>query len=81
MNLQITQRTATSIYDETGAIVGEQIASISYNVTDDENKKIGSARMDATGFSFNINGGSGSNLAMWEKNVNAAIVALNLETV
>ena len=81
MKLQIAQRTATNIYDETGAITGEQIVSISYNVTDDESNKIGSARMDSTGFSFNINVGSGNSLALWEKNVNAAIVALNLETV
>ena len=77
MNLQITQRTATDVYED-GAVKSQKVASVLYDVMDGENQ-IGNASLTATGLTINMRSGLGENLAKWETNINAAFAALNQE--
>ena len=77
MNLQITQRTATDVY-ENEVVKSQKVASVSYKVMDGE-KEIGNASLTATGLNINMYSGLGEDLAKWETNINAAFAALNQE--
>ena len=75
MNLQITQRTATDVYED-GVVKSQKVASVTYNVMDDE-KQVGNVSLTATGLNINMYSGLGEDLAKWETNINAAFAALN----
>ena len=77
MELQITQRTATDVY-ENEVVKSQKVASVTYNVMDGE-KEIGNASLTATGLNINMFQGLGEDLAKWETNINAAFAALNQE--
>ena len=77
MNLQITQRTATDVYED-GVVKSQKVASVTYNVMDGE-KQVGNASLTATGLNINIYSGLGEDIAKWESNINAALEALNQE--
>ena len=77
MNLQITQRTATDVYED-GVVKSQKLASVTYNVMDGE-KQVGNASLTATGLNINMYSGLGEDLAKWESNINAALEALNQE--
>lgn len=77
MDLQITQRTATDVYED-GVVKSQKVASVTYNVMDGE-KQVGNASLTATGLNINIYSGLGEDLAKWESNINAALEALNQE--
>ena len=77
MNLQITQRTATDVYED-GVVKSQKVASVLYDVMDGENQ-IGNASLTATGLTINMRTGLGEDLAKWETNINAAFAALNQE--
>ena len=77
MELQITQRTATDVYED-GVVKSQKVASVTYNVMDGE-KQVGNASLTATGLNINIYSGLGEDLAKWESNINAALEALNQE--
>lgn len=77
MDLQITQRTATDVYED-GVVKSQKVASVTYNVMDGE-KQVGNASLTATGLNINIYSGLGEDLAKWEANINAALEALNQE--
>ena len=75
MNLQITQRTATDVY-ENEVVKSQKVASVTYNVMDGE-KQVGNVSLTATGLNINMYSGLGEDLAKWETNINAAFAALN----
>lgn len=75
MNLQITQRTATDVY-ENEVVKSQKVASVTYNVMDGE-KQVGNASLTATGLNINMFQGLNEDLAKWETNINAAFAALN----
>ena len=75
MELQITQRTATDVY-ENEVVKSQKVASVNYNVMDGE-KQVGNASLTATGLNINMFQGLGDDLAKWETNINAAFAALN----
>ena len=77
MNLQITQRTATDVY-ENEVVKSQKVASVTYNVMDGE-KQVGNVSLTATGLNINMYSGLGEDLAKWETNINAAFAALNQE--
>ena len=77
MNLQITQRTATDVYED-GVVKSQKVASVTYNVMDGE-KQVGNASLTSTGLNINMYSGLGEDLAKWESNINAALEALNQE--
>ena len=77
MELQITQRTATDVY-ENEVVKSQKVASVTYNVMDGE-KEIGNVSLTATGLNINMYSGLGEDLAKWETNINAAFAALNQE--
>ena len=77
MELQITQRTATDVY-ENEVVKSQKVASVTYNVMDGE-KQVGNASLTATGLNINMFQGLGEDLAKWETNINAAFAALNQE--
>ena len=77
MDLQITQRTATDVYED-GVVKSQKVASVTYNVMDGE-KQVGNASLTATGLNINIYSGLGEDIAKWESNINAALEALNQE--
>ena len=77
MNLQITQRTATDVY-ENEVVKSQRVASVTYNVMDGE-KQVGNASLTATGLNINMYQGLGDDLAKWETNINAAFAALTQE--
>lgn len=77
MDLQITQRTATDVYED-GVVKSQKVASVTYNVMDGE-KQVGNASLTATGLNINMYSGLGDDLAKWESNINAALEALNQE--
>lgn len=77
MELQITQRTATDVYED-GVVKSQKVASVTYNVMDGE-KQVGNASLTATGLNINMYSGLGDDLAKWESNINAALEALNQE--
>ena len=77
MELQITQRTATDVY-ENEVVKSQKVASVTYNVMDGE-KQVGNASLTATGLNINMYSGLGEDLAKWETNINAAFAALNQE--
>ena len=77
MDLQITQRTATDVY-ENEVVKSQKVASVAYKVMDGE-KEIGNASLTTTGLNINMFQGLGENLAKWETNINAAFAALNQE--
>ena len=80
MNLTIKERTATKIYDGSGNVTGEKVASIVYRVMDDANEtELGNVSLTATGLNINMFQGLGDDLAKWETNINAAFAALNQE--
>ena len=75
MELQITQRTATDVYED-GVVKSQRVASVAYKVMDGE-KEIGNVSLTATGLNINVFQGLGEDLAKWETNINAAFAALN----
>ena len=75
MNLQITQRTATDVY-ENEVVKSQRVASVTYNVMDGE-KQVGNVSLTATGLNINMYAGLNDDLAKWETNINAAFAALN----
>ena len=75
MELQITQRTATDVY-ENEVVKSQKVASVTYNVMDGE-KQVGNVSLTATGLNINMYSGLGEDLAKWETNINAAFAALN----
>lgn len=75
MELQITQRTATDVY-ENEVVKSQKVASVTYNVMDGE-KQVGNASLTATGLNINMFQGLNEDLAKWETNINAAFAALN----
>ena len=75
MELQITQRTATDVY-ENEVVKSQKVASVTYKVMDGE-KQVGNASLTATGLNINMYSGLGEDLAKWETNINAAFAALN----
>ena len=75
MELQITQRTATDVY-ENEVVKSQKVASVTYKVMDGE-KEIGNVSLTATGLNINMYSGLGEDLAKWETNINAAFAALN----
>ena len=77
MNLQITQRTATDVY-ENEVVKSQKVTSVAYKVMDGE-KEIGNASLTATGLNINMFQGLGEDLAKWETNINAAFAALTQE--
>ena len=77
MNLQITQRTATDVYED-GVVKSQKVASVDYKVMDGE-KEIGNVSLTATGLNINMYSGLNDDLAKWETNINAAFAALNQE--
>ena len=78
MNLTIKERTATKVYDGSGNVTGEKVASIAYRVMDDANEtELGNVSLTATGLNINMFQGLGDDLAKWETNINAAFAALN----
>ena len=77
MELQITQRTATDVYED-GVVKSQKVASVTYNVMDGE-KQVGNASLTSTGLNINMYSGLGEDLAKWEANINAALEALNQE--
>ena len=77
MELQITQRTATDVY-ENGVVESQKVASVAYKVMDGE-KEIGNVSLTATGLNINMYSGLNDDLAKWETNINAAFAALNQE--
>ena len=77
MNLQITQRTATDVYED-GVVKSQKVASVAYKVMDGE-KEIGNVSLTATGLNINMFQGLNDDLAKWETNINAAFAALNQE--
>ena len=77
MNLQITQRTATDVY-ENEVVKSQKVASVTYDIIDGE-KQVGNASLTATGLNINMYSGLGEDLAKWETNINAAFAALNQE--
>ena len=77
MELQITQRTSTDVY-ENEVVKSQKVASVTYNVMDGE-KQVGNASLTATGLNINMYSGLGEDLAKWEANINAAFAALNQE--
>ena len=77
MELQITQRTATDVY-ENEVVKSQKVASVTYKVMDGE-KEIGNVSLTATGLNINMFQGLGEDLAKWETNINAAFAALNQE--
>ena len=77
MELQITQRTATDVYED-GVVKSQKVASVAYQVMDGE-KEIGNVSLTATGLNINMFQGLGEDLAKWETNINAAFAALNQE--
>ena len=52
MNLQITQRTATDVYED-GVVKSQKVASVTYNVMDGE-KQVGNVSLTATGLNINL---------------------------
>lgn len=80
MNLTIKEKTATKVYDGSGNVTGEKVASIMYRVMDDANEtELGNVSLTATGLNINMYSGLGEDLAKWETNINAAFAALNQE--
>ena len=77
MELQITQRTATDVY-ENEVVKSQKVASVTYKVMDGE-KEIGNVSLTATGLNINMYQGLGEDLAKWESNLNAAFAALTKE--
>ena len=77
MELQITQRTSTDVY-ENEVVKSQKVASVTYKVMDGE-KEIGNVSLTATGLNINMFQGLGEDLAKWETNINAAFAALNQE--
>ena len=77
MELQITQRTATDVYED-GVVKSQKVASVTYKVMDGE-KEIGNVSLTATGLNINMFQGLNDDLAKWETNINAAFAALNQE--
>ena len=78
MNLTIKERTATEVYDDSGNVTGEKVASIVYRVMDDANEtELGNVSLTATGLNINMYAGLNNDLAKWETNINAAFAALN----
>lgn len=78
MNLTIKERTATEIYDGSGTVTGEKVASIVYRVMDDTNEiELGNVSLTTTGLNINMFQGLGNDLSKWETNINAAFAALN----
>ena len=77
MELQITQRTSTDVY-ENEVVKSQRVASVAYKVMDGE-KEIGNASLTATGLNINMYSGLGEDLAKWESNINAAFAALTKE--
>ena len=77
MELQITQRTATDVY-ENEVVKSQKVASVTYDVMDGE-KQVGNASLTATGLNINMFQGLGEDLAKWESNLNAAFAALTKE--
>ena len=77
MELQITQRTATDVYED-GVVESQKVASVTYKVMDGE-KEIGNVSLTATGLNINMFQGLNDDLAKWETNINAAFAALNQE--
>ena len=78
MNLTIKERTATKIYDGSGNVTGEKVASITYRVMDDTNEvELGNVSLTATGLNINMYSGLNNDLVKWETNINAAFAALN----
>lgn len=78
MNLTIKERTATEVYDGSGNVTGEKVASIVYRVMDDTNEvELGNVSLTATGLNINMFKGLGDDLSKWETNINAAFAALN----
>ena len=77
MELQITQRTATDVYED-GVVKSQKVASVAYEVMDGE-KEIGNVSLTATGLNINMFQGFGDDLSKWETNINAAFAALNQE--
>ena len=77
MDLQITQRTSTDVYED-GVVKSQKVASVTYNVMDGE-KQVGNASLTATGLNINMFQGLNEDLAKWETNINAALAALNQE--
>ena len=77
MELQITQRTATDVYED-GVVKSQKVASVNYKLMDGENK-VGTLSLTATGLNINIYQGLGEDLSKWETNINAAFAALNKE--
>ena len=78
MNLTIKERTATEVYDSSGVVTGEKVASIVYRVMDDTNEvELGNVSLTATGLNINMYAGLNNDLVKWETNINAAFAALN----
>ena len=77
MELQITQRTATDVYED-GVVKSQKVASVTYDSIDGE-KQVGNVSLTATGLNINMFQGLGEYLAKWETNINAAFAALNQE--
>ena len=78
MNLTIKERTATKVYDGSGNVTGEKVASIMYRVMDDANEtELGNVSLTATGLNINMYSGLNNDLTKWETNINAAFAALN----
>ena len=77
MELQITQRTATDVY-ENEVVKSQKVASVTYKVMDGE-KEVGNVSLTATGLNINMYSGLNDDLAKWEANINAAFAALTQE--
>lgn len=78
MILTIKERTATKIYDGSGNVTEEKVASVSYKIMDDANEnQIGTASLTNTGLNINMYAGLADDLVKWETNINAAFAALN----
>ena len=78
MNLTIKERTATKIYDGSGNVTGEKVASIVYRVMDDANEtELGNVSLTTTGLNINMYAGLNNDITKWETNINAAFAALN----
>ena len=75
MELQITQRTGTDVYED-GVVKSHKVASVNYKLMEGDNQ-VGNASLTATGLNINMYQGLGDDLAKWEANIDAAFAALN----
>ena len=77
ITLELQERTATDVYED-GVVKSQKVASVNYKLMDGENK-VGTLSLTATGLNINMYQGLGDDLAKWEDNINAALVALTQE--